>query len=567
MSENPSDDSSGDDATSQSSEAGQGVPASVPSTGSNWKVLGENQASDGTGVLGMVTSGSGETRGVYGVTDSLTSGAAGLRGDARAGTGEVYGVYGTSSSSTDEAAGVYGRADATSGYVSGVLGETVSQDPQAAAVRGNGAQAVGVRGDSTGNMAVYGRNSGTSKAAVRGYNSSISGATTGVYGSTLSTADYTRAVRGVAAGDAGQTYGVHGETESSGTGAAGVLGYASAGTGQTYGVKGIVDTTDEGAAAVYADAGGDAEAIRAAGTVRITDDIDNQLAAEEDYYPLFVENSSADTGNLVLGLQTGYTGNPQTGHNFVQFLSASGGGSKDFNGTIQGDGSGGVTYKTSGADYAEFLPRRDPDEVLEPGDVVGVFDGSVSRRTEGAAQVLVVSEAPIVAGNAPDPGAADGHEQVAFVGQVDVSVRGPVEAGDLIVPSGEEDGTGRAVSPGDWTPDADPVVGRAWEGSDEDGVSQVTVAVGIEPTGHVTAALEGQGERLDELARENERLRAALDAKDERIDRLESELATVEAAAERTREESAELRGALSGLAERVSALEGERSVPAPADD
>ena len=44
--------------------------------------------------------------------------------------------------------------------------------------------------------------------------------------------------------------------------------------------------------------------------------------------------------------------------------------------------------------HGNDLPRLDPDERIEAGDVVGIFNGKVTKRTEGAHRVMVVSSAP-----------------------------------------------------------------------------------------------------------------------------------------------------------------------------
>ena len=65
------------------------------------------------------------------------------------------------------------------------------------------------------------------------------------------------------------------------------------------------------------------------------------------------------------------------------------------------NGSSGVVYNTTGADYAEYLPRLDPEEEIDAGDIVGVFGGKVTKQTRGAHQVMVISSAPAVLGNMP----------------------------------------------------------------------------------------------------------------------------------------------------------------------
>ncbi len=153
------------------------------------------------------------------------------------------------------------------------------------------------------------------------------------------------------------------------------------------------------------------------GRLDVTDNIDTELVSNRENFPLDVENADTSDAILVLGLETGYTGEPQIGHNFIQSLSPDGSRGTDCNGTIQGDNSGGVTLETSGADYAEFLPRRNPAAEFGPGEIVGVHDGEISHEPDGAARALPVSRAPNVAGNAPADGDTDGHEPVAFTGQ------------------------------------------------------------------------------------------------------------------------------------------------------
>lgn len=218
-----------------------------------------------------------------------------------------------------------------------------------------------------------------------------------------------------------------------------------------------------------------------------------------------VEGTNDDSDNQILALKNGYIGDPGASNNFITFFD----GTDDTLGSIEGDGTGGINYTSGSADYAEFMPRADPVEAIEPTDVVGVVDGAVTKRTAEAEQAMVVSGQSIVTGNSPgqDPEAREGYEQVAFVGQVPVRVRGPVETGDLIVPSGEGDGTGDAIAPGAYRPGDGPLVGRAWEGDTDGGVSEVTVAVGLETGEALAEPLARHRKRIDELEAENEELR------------------------------------------------------------
>ena len=85
----------------------------------------------------------------------------------------------------------------------------------------------------------------------------------------------------------------------------------------------------------------------------------------------------------------------------------------------------------------------------EPTELVGVRAGTVRRATDDANQVLIASRASAVTGNATPSNTEDdaGRVAVAFMGQVPVKVRGTAQIGDLIVASGQNDGTARAVAP------------------------------------------------------------------------------------------------------------------------
>ncbi|MBK7086704.1 MAG: hypothetical protein IPH53_19460 [Flavobacteriales bacterium] len=97
----------------------------------------------------------------------------------------------------------------------------------------------------------------------------------------------------------------------------------------------------------------------------------------------------------------------------------------------------GVTYESGSADYAEWLERADPAEVMSFGDIVAVKGGRISKNTRaGAERYMVISLKPAVLGNMPGPGKEHLYEKVGFMGQVPVKVIGPVHVGDYILPSG-----------------------------------------------------------------------------------------------------------------------------------
>ncbi len=203
--------------------------------------------------------------------------------------------------------------------------------------------------------------------------------------------------------------------------------------------------------------------------------------------------------------------------------------------------NGGVTYASGSGDYAEYMERLDPQETLMFGDIVGVHGGKISKKTDGADHVLVISYKPIVLGNQPPPEDEALYEKVAFMGQTHVKVTGNVNEGDFIVPSGRGDGLGEAVRPQDMTPELfGQVVGVAWgSGARLTGPHMVNVAVGLRPVEVAQvvqkqdAALKAlqsdyavQQTELNELRSQVTVLRAALDT----VDQLAEQVRVLQAA-------------------------------------
>jgi hypothetical protein len=204
---------------------------------------------------------------------------------------------------------------------------------------------------------------------------------------------------------------------------------------------------------------------------------------------------------------------PTTSNNFLSFQRGAG----TNVGSVEGNGAGGVVFNTSGGDYAEYLPLAPgvPKALLRPGRVVALRDGAVSLDTTSAQQLGVVSTNPAVSGNDPGEAKRDAHALVAFLGQVDVAVLGPVAAGDFLIASGRHDGTAIGVPPVMLSAEQlGAVVGRAWTASNGmDGT--VRALVGINP---VDAA---QSAALARVAAENARLRAALESLEIRLGDVE----------------------------------------------
>lgn len=205
------------------STAGNGVIGFTSAlTGDTIGVWGFNDSTAGRGVMGWARALTGETLGVWG--QSLSNTGRGVYGDAKALTGETYGVYGKSLSSSGR--GVYGLASATSGTTVGVYGQNSSTA---------GYGVYGVATTTSGNTyGVSGASFSSSGRGVYGKVTDLTGDTFGVYG--ISESIYGVGVFGKAA-----KYGVFGESQ--GTNGRGVYGSANALTGTTYGVYGRSQST------------------------------------------------------------------------------------------------------------------------------------------------------------------------------------------------------------------------------------------------------------------------------------------------------------------------------------
>ena len=221
----------------------------------------------------------------------------------------------------------------------------------------------------------------------------------------------------------------------------------------------------------------------------------------------------------VLSLKINQT-TPGAGNNYITFYN----GNTLPIGAIEGNGTGGIVLRSGSADFAEFLPRLHIGERIEPGDIVGVIGGKVSKATRGAEQVKAVSSRPIVLGNAPAEEKTPLFEKIAFLGRVPVKVRGPVRAGDYILPAGLDDGSGVAVPPDELTiTQSLQVVGRAWENSAENGVKLVDVAVGLDGGSHHFHALQRQKDQMiTDLVEANRVLLARIEALEKSVGKIQA---------------------------------------------
>ncbi len=222
--------------------------------------------------------------------------------------------------------------------------------------------------------------------------------------------------------------------------------------------------------------------------------------AESSFWPVLLENTYDNYLSSVLILRISRA-NPGTNNHF---LSCNNGTTAI--GGIRGNGSGGIELWGTGADFAEYLPRLDASEKIEPGDLVAVLGGRITRDTSETDRIQVVSSGPIMAGNFPGQEREGRYEKVAFLGRAPAKVRGRVRLGDYIIPSGLNDGVGVAIAPDKLTSDQySLVVGQAWEASEEEGVKMIDTSVGLQSPSVLQLALQ---EKDEQIARLSERLEA-----------------------------------------------------------
>ena len=229
-------------------------------------------------------------------------------------------------------------------------------------------------------------------------------------------------------------------------------------------------------------------------------------------HSVHLRHDVAGGSSSVLAVQVGDSSGASD--NYITFFDEAGSPAGNIASTF---GGGGVTYGTSGADFAEYLQKA-PGVDYEVAEIVPVSGGRVLERGQPAEGYMIVSGQAAFCGNSPldDSVKENDYELLSFIGQVPVNVRGEVTSGDFIVASETSDGTGFAKSAADITAkEMSRVVGRAWESSSDTGLKQVNTVVGLDQTSLIVPTIQ----RMEDEARQ----------KDTRISELEARLARMEA--------------------------------------
>lgn len=170
----------------------------------------------------------------------------------------------------------------------------------------------------------------------------------------------------------------------------------------------------------------------------------------------------------------------------------------------------GVTFASGAEDYAEYLPKANPSEKFTAGEIVGLKNGFITKNTDDADQIMVISHNPAVLGGLPKEGTEDQYEMVAFMGQIPTKVIGKVEPGDYILPSGYHNGLGIGKSKAEMKPeDYKKVLGVAWASSKSQPLSYVNVAIGLN-TNDLADIVTEQDHQIKTQQKEIENLKTQL---------------------------------------------------------
>ena len=126
---------------------------------------------------------------------------------------------------------------------------------------------------------------------------------------------------------------------------------------------------------------------------------------------------------------------------------------------------------------------------------------------------MIISSRPIVLGNIPPKGQEENYDKVGFMGQVATLVKGKVNVGDYIIPSGDNDGFAIGIAPENISiKDIPKIAGKAWSATKNHVYDFVNVAVGLS-TGEMATIMQKQVDRMDALEARLQKIEAAIKIK------------------------------------------------------
>lgn len=207
-----------------------------------------------------------------------------------------------------------------------------------------------------------------------------------------------------------------------------------------------------------------------------------EILAQASTHAMDIFNDGNSDQNDGIRIQACLDTNPGSGCDFLQLFDGDG----TSLGAIQGDGAGGVTNASTGADYAELFPGAYAD--FSPGDILALDGaGSVQLASSDGDVIGAFSVAPNVLGNwVEDWQSAGTYVAVALLGQVPINVNtegGAISAGDHLTISSSPGVAMRLNGPGH-------AIGVALE-DHASGVGQIEVYVN--PGWHAAEAIAFDG--------------------------------------------------------------------------
>jgi len=263
-----------------------------------------------------------------------------------------------------------------------------------------------------------------------------------------------------------------------------------------------------------------------------------------------IENTAAGTDADALAIKLGFTGGGYASNRYITFLNGVG----QIHGSIRSNASRGVTYESSGIDFAEYFVKQDANEYTPTGTIMCQGDNGVkacNNATDASTFVGIVSSAPAVLGGVDGPNKVI----VGMMGQVPVRVSSSsqnINYGDYLTFSPASGVAEKATKPGF-------MVGRTLEswtgGSGQETVNVLITNFWADPIGALAFTSEGDldlsGDNLIRaltsqtltLAAEQDALRVDLGILDEKIASMAAMLAS----------NSAAMNVVMSGLREEAS--------------
>ncbi len=181
------------------------------------------------------------------------------------------------------------------------------------------------------------------------------------------------------------------------------------------------------------------------------------IASKDATVSAIIANTSGNSDADVLALKIG-SANPGADNKFLAFINGNGA----VVGSISGNGTNGVTYQTTGIDFAEYFQKYDPTETFQPSDLVCLSNGKATKCSSSNSDMIgIVSDQAGFVGGSNHQNDTN-YILVGLIGQLNVKVstqNGTINPNDPLTSSSLTGVTQKATQSG-------RIVGRALSGFD-----------------------------------------------------------------------------------------------------